>query len=166
MTKPTALIDTPPTKQPATCARCGDCCERFALATDQGAFAPTSQDPPDGYRGRDPEWEDVWLEWDKHLADVAFQRVHFHPLMADGKQVRDKTSDRGYYTCDAFDPTTRLCTAHADRPDTCRGYPWYDGGVATRMLPSRCSFWHDVPPDRWPPDADPLPRPENDPVIE
>jgi Fe-S-cluster containining protein len=165
MNRPVVQIDRL-VGQAATCAQCGDCCERFALDTDHGAFSAHPQEPPAGYEDRDPDWEDVWQEWDKHLADGFFQRVHFHPVMADGQHAHEPTSGRGYYTCDAFDPVTRLCTAHNERPDTCRGYPWYDAGTATHELPSRCSFWHDVPRSQWPPDADPLPSPPNDPVIE
>src|SRR3954463_4224887 len=103
MTSPTTPIDTTLEGPPATCARCGDCCERFALATDHEALGTQGADPPAGYSERDPAWEEVWLVWDKHLADTAFQRAHFQPFMVDGKQERDEQSGRSFYTCDALD---------------------------------------------------------------
>jgi Fe-S-cluster containining protein len=38
------------------------------------------------------------------------------------------------YQCDRFDVTTRLCTAHEERPPICRAYP-----VALNILPTRCT---------------------------
>jgi Fe-S-cluster containining protein len=38
------------------------------------------------------------------------------------------------YQCDRFDPTTRLCTAHEERPPICRAYP-----IAINILPARCT---------------------------
>jgi Fe-S-cluster containining protein len=53
---------------------------------------------------------------------------------------------RTLYACDAFDVDTRLCTAHAERPPICRGFPWYDRPPAARKvrLPERCSFNADL----------------------
>jgi Fe-S-cluster containining protein len=38
------------------------------------------------------------------------------------------------YQCDRFDPQSRLCTAHDDRPPICRAYP-----IALNLLPARCT---------------------------
>jgi len=38
------------------------------------------------------------------------------------------------YQCDRFDPASRLCTAHDDRPPICRAYP-----IALNVLPDRCT---------------------------
>jgi Fe-S-cluster containining protein len=38
------------------------------------------------------------------------------------------------YHCDRFDPDTRLCTAHEERPPICRAYP-----ISVNVLPPRCT---------------------------
>jgi Fe-S-cluster containining protein len=48
-------------------------------------------------------------------------------------------------TCDQFDPETRMCTAHDDRPPICSGYPWYGAEPnPNRALDPQCSFIADV----------------------
>lgn len=56
------------------------------------------------------------------------------------------------YRCDRFDPDTRQCTAHDDRPDVCRNFPFYGrpgDGAQLEVNPdgASCSYWADVPPD-------------------
>ena len=49
--------------------------------------------------------------------------------------------------CDAFDPRTRLCAAHDQRPPICAGYPYYGDGPSgladTRSLAPGCEFTRD-----------------------
>jgi hypothetical protein len=65
--------------------------------------------------------------------------------------VRAKGGATDGWDCDAFDPLTNLCTAHADRPPICSGYPWYGkdpSDVAKKEgwgLSVNCSFWADLP---------------------
>jgi hypothetical protein len=51
--------------------------------------------------------------------------------------------------CDRFDPTTRRCLAHDERPPICSGYPWYGGRNSVRQEPHPldpgCAFNEDVP---------------------
>ncbi len=111
------------------CNRCGSCCENlqlnftkaelraFARGGDAVATTPLTRD---------------------HLANARFILAHWHRASGGGSATK--------YACDAFDPSTRLCTAHQDRPPICAGYPWYDAppGVRTRRLPPACSFNADV----------------------
>jgi len=49
------------------------------------------------------------------------------------------------YSCRHFDPETRLCTNHENRPPGCRTYPWRDGRPdPTAALPPTCEFHKDV----------------------
>jgi Fe-S-cluster containining protein len=60
-------------------------------------------------------------------ADLVFAAEHWHRTGAtqDGMHA---------YQCDRFDPVSRLCTAHDDRPPICRVYP-----IALNVLPPRCT---------------------------
>jgi Fe-S-cluster containining protein len=139
------------------CSRCGDCCEDIWFANNKRRLREiiAEGDPRD-----DAVWES-WLDvWETEgtsrenqdpkrpgFVDVyesaAFIVKHWHG------GVRAKGGATNHWTCDAFDPETRLCTAHDERPHTCRGFPWYGKDptfeVAKRALPTRCSFWADVP---------------------
>jgi Fe-S-cluster containining protein len=47
--------------------------------------------------------------------------------------------------CDAFDLDTRECTAYADRPPICSGYPWYGKAPdRERLLDPWCAYQADV----------------------
>jgi Fe-S-cluster containining protein len=61
--------------------------------------------------------------------DLVFAAAHWHP-------TGDRSEGGLYaYQCDRFDPETRLCTAHDDRPPICHAYP-----VADNVLPVMCSL--------------------------
>jgi hypothetical protein len=84
-------------------------------------------------------------------ADVDFMEQHW-------KELPD---DPDHYSCDRFDPTTRLCTDQEGKPPVCRDYPWYRRGAKgredyARGLPSRCSYLLDVAPGKRPEGARPL----------
>jgi Fe-S-cluster containining protein len=106
----------PIANQPTQCSACGDCC--------------------------DP----VWYPWgpadvrqradrDDAPADLRFIDAHW-------RATGERRGGLHAYACDRFDPGTRLCTAHDERPPICRGYPWYDEAPGTRLvvLPQRCAF--------------------------
>jgi Fe-S-cluster containining protein len=110
----------------ATCSCCGDCCDPvwFPLG------------PADVRQGA------VTARAEPHAANLAFAARHWHPtgaVDADGRHA---------YACDAFDRTSRLCTAHDARPPICRGYPWYGGppSWSEPALPPRCSYRDDLVP--------------------
>jgi len=110
---------------------------------------------------RDDEGWAYWLEhgWDDDNRARAISR--FDPdaryrkdadwIAARWQQQPDET-----WTCDAFDPDTRLCTAHDDRPPLCREFPWYDDEPGGTSVSVRCSFLLDLPPSERPEDARPL----------
>jgi Fe-S-cluster containining protein len=135
----------------ATCSRCGDCCERIGFRGDWS------------YLQQMADWIKEWRVWAMenlrngedggldqetadHAANAEFLLAHWRPIPEDAGLAMPR------FSCDAFDPVTRLCTAHAWRPPICRGYPWYGeqpGQSAHRIGPS-CSFWADVPLDKRP----------------
>jgi Fe-S-cluster containining protein len=50
-----------------------------------------------------------------------------------------------YYRCDRYDPVARRCTDYENRPDVCRGYPWYgEAPDPNKSLPPTCSYRADV----------------------
>jgi Fe-S-cluster containining protein len=50
-----------------------------------------------------------------------------------------------FYQCDIFDPVTRRCTDYSNRPEVCRGYPWYGSAPdANKALPLMCSYRADA----------------------
>jgi Fe-S-cluster containining protein len=59
--------------------------------------------------------------------DLVFAAEHWTPT---GQRAHGMHA----YQCDRFDPTTRLCTAHDERPPICRAYP-----VPLNVLPPRCT---------------------------
>lgn len=116
------------------CARCGDCCENILMRAE---FDPLNYDRPD------------LSEAD--LATLAFTAVNWArqgPAEAEGWAV---------WSCKAFDPIERLCTAHEARPPVCSNYPWYgrepDAGTISNP---RCSYLLDLTPEARPAGARPL----------
>lgn len=81
------------------------------------------------------------------VKSLLFIRDHWTFLRREGEER--------LYSCDAFDPETRLCTAHEARPPICRGYPWYGrrrehlGPLSALMLRRYlgCEFWADLSPE-------------------
>jgi len=107
------------------CNRCGDCCENMPLNVTKKQlrrYLATEATRPGGPRNVD------------HEANARFILTHWHRSGGGGTATR--------YSCDAFDPLTRLCTAHEERPPICQGYPWY-GRTPTSVtvrLSARCSY--------------------------
>jgi Fe-S-cluster containining protein len=93
----------------ATCSACGACCDPvwYPLGpADVRQSAATTGSP-----------------------DLVFAAAHWH---ATGARSPDGAHA---YTCDRFDPSTRLCTAHDERPPICRAYP-----VLGNVLPEPCAY--------------------------
>jgi Fe-S-cluster containining protein len=59
--------------------------------------------------------------------DVVFAAAHWHP-------TGERAAEMYAYQCDRFDPVSRQCTAHDERPPICRAYP-----IALNLLPARCT---------------------------
>ncbi|MGN6243251.1 MAG: YkgJ family cysteine cluster protein [Motilibacteraceae bacterium] len=121
------------------CSRCGDCCERIVYPWAPEAVA-------------DLLAQSVLPE--EMRRDLEFVRDHWHYLgdhrsAEDGARngvPADDPAVSPVYSCDAFDPVSRLCTAHDARPSVCDGYPWYGRPPAANVLSPRCSFTADVRP--------------------
>jgi Fe-S-cluster containining protein len=125
------------------CNRCGDCCDpvRFDLHGQLESLQDKAAGPdPD----LDPQaWLDVgWKPEElpncrRNWVDANFILEHWHPRPESG------------LTCDRYDPESKLCTVHDDRPPVCRDYPWYSNGPtyeAAQKLPVRCSYRDDWQP--------------------
>lgn len=114
----------------ASCARCGDCCDPVVLTIGMA-------------RALDAGHGDE--------ASTEFARAHWRLR----QEQPDPTSR--HYTCDRFDPDSRLCTAHEDRPPVCSGFPWYGRvPMAGPLVNPRCSFQWDLPSHQRPAGAWPL----------
>lgn len=123
----------------AGCAACGHCCD------------PVHLDPTVAF--------DLVLG-DPDNPSVAWFRDHFESVGISGSHL--------LFKCDAFDPNTRLCTAHERRPPICRGFPWYGRAPNARTLAELipvdthqgaalgCSYLADLPPGWRPPNQRPL----------
>ena len=111
------------------CSRCGDCCENLQLNFTKRELRAYVTDVGD---------DAATPVTRAHLANARFILAHWHRAAGGGTATR--------YACDAFDPSTRLCTAHADRPPICQGYPWYGAPPGSRAvkLPAPCSFNADL----------------------
>jgi Fe-S-cluster containining protein len=108
------------------CSRCGDCCDPVVFTLSRGQVTADLADPYVAGRAR---------------RDLTFIADHWH-LIGAHHNIRT-----GFFTyrCDKFDPEARLCTAYADRPPICSGFPWYgDEPRRSLTLSPRCSFQADV----------------------
>ena len=140
------------------CAKCGDCCQDLYINTSKRRLREI-------IAYGDPRDDAVWQAWidgwepdndnrskrDDYTYDyltAIFIVTHWHG------GVRSKGKATDHWDCDAFDPLTNLCTAHADRPPVCSGFPWYGKTPSAEGigggLSSNCSFWADLPEDTWP----------------
>jgi Fe-S-cluster containining protein len=119
----------------AGCARCGECCDPAWIRVSDFERLP-------GLLGTEDEGP-----------NARFITEYWHP--AGEAEVDGWMPVR----CDAFDPQTRLCTAHENRPPVCRDYPWYDDGPTAERgghMGGQCSYLADLPPDQRPEGARPL----------
>ena len=115
------------------CVRCGDCCEFVGFdvdgrRADLEGRAGLDVDSPEGW---DSEWTPARAL--RARTDARFILAHWHP----------HPTVPGEFTCDVFDPVTRACGDHGNRPPVCANYPWYGGGPTRERadnLPARCSY--------------------------
>lgn len=130
------------------CSRCGDCCDqigywgdwnRLQAWADWGASwrAWAMENLRDG--------EDCGDDWGmdaaarRQVANAEFLLRHWRP------STDYHRTTQPVFTCDAFDPVARLCTAHTHRPPICQGFPWYGSENRSPIFSNRCAFWADVP---------------------
>jgi len=138
------------------CAKCGMCCDAIY-------FPRLKKDMHDGINAT--------VDGDGNIikTDGPFLREHWHRISK--KTASERLGFQGsgpYYECDQYDRETHECMAQDRKPEICAGFPWYqnfygpDAPKEPERLRSwpRCSFWHDVPRDKWPEGIDPLPDPE------
>ena len=125
----------------ADCNGCGACCEPYAMM-----YSPADIDR---LAARiDPD-------------ELAFMREHLTPMKRrDGRRMAPWNSGftefvdadghpqliaSHYYKCDRYDPVAKVCTDYDNRPDVCRGFPWYGRGPdPSRLLPPTCSYRTDI----------------------
>lgn len=117
---------------------CGDCCTNIWSSTSPERIV---------------EIAEVEQRTSEHPAidSATFIAAHWTPLSGPDELG-------GYrYACRRYDAEHQRCSAWDDRPQVCRGFPWYDGIPAeATLVHSRCSYLADVPPDQRPPGSRPL----------
>jgi Fe-S-cluster containining protein len=122
------------------CNGCGACCDPFAtiyspfdlvrlahnVDPDELVFYRERLTP---YRRADGRRMTPWNSgWSEFVIDGQVQLVATH-----------------YYKCANYDHETRRCLDYDNRPDVCRGFPWYDGKPDDhKVLPPTCSFNEDI----------------------
>jgi Fe-S-cluster containining protein len=156
------------------CAGCGDCCEEIYLSVSVESLqrwttAALGNVP-------DPATDEGWAWWKTEPRPERSDRVWHDDLRPDAIAQYAVDGDRRLnadfltehwhridgldnYSCDAFDPVHRRCTAYEERPPVCAGYPWYDRGPNAGTITktgSRCSYLLDLPPAQRPEGARPL----------
>lgn len=121
------------------CARCGACCEDISVKVSPEQFVAKAEveQATEGYPGHD---------------SATFVVAHWTPLSGPSQHGQYN------YRCRRYDADARLCTAWDDRPQVCRGFPFYDHqpGEQDILLHKQCSYWLDVAPERRRPGARPL----------
>ena len=112
-----------PSPNGVECNRCGGCCEVVHPSTDIPDLHALAANP--------------------YIVGSLRRQAELVLGMLDEVVAFDH--GRKGYTCKHFDPVTRLCTDHANRPDMCRGYPWYDRTPhKDAYMPAQCSFQADL----------------------
>lgn len=149
----------------AGCARCGDCCESIYLFTSLDLKLWTTEALK---ATPDPATDDGWAYWREHgwsddhraTAERWYNPDGLLRANADFITARWTAVGDERWTCDAFDPDSRTCTAHDTRPPVCRDYPWYGKEptpeAAAEIHNLRCSYLADLPRDQRPDGARPL----------
>lgn len=114
------------------CSRCGDCCERIHSVPMEQFVAMTAHDPAT-----------MNAVGKSNIATAVFAIEHWKVVGVETDALGLVTHN--IYACEAFDPVTRLCTAHEARPPVCSGFPWYGKEpYLSKTLHPRCSFNADV----------------------
>lgn len=150
----------------AGCARCGSCCENIWCDDYDDAVKWSTAALE---RIPDPATDEGWAYWQESKPDWGDEQREdaIRKYDPDGRQRADadflaahwKVQDNGRYSCDAFDPVTRLCTAHESRPPVCEDYPWYGEEPSAERgtyMGRECSYLADLPPSERPEGSRPL----------
>lgn len=123
---------------------CGRCCSPVTLPYRYAALTSAQRDQIE------PENRD-WIE--EHLTEISPRRTGLDEVRDYMKSgITDGLFGGRYfqivshfYRCDWYDPDTRECKAHDQRPPICSGYPWYgDAPDSTKAIPPQCGFLTDV----------------------
>lgn len=123
------------------CAGCGACCDPVWLGLTPLELASAMARMQAGARVSSADGE----------ANLRFIAGHMLPLDPQPEAYLDggPASSSGHvaWSCDRYDPASRLCTAHDERPPICRGWPWYgDAPFPHDAMPASCSHNWDVTP--------------------
>lgn len=116
---------------------CGACCAAVLLTV--------TLESVETMRNRRGEGDAVGGDW-AHLLD------HFYPISADEANRRNPHLHARvgggfrYFGCDWYDPQTKLCTHHDERPRLCREYPFYGAPLAPGQIwyTPECGYAADV----------------------
>ncbi len=116
---------------------CGACCDPVQIPWTQAEAVTLPIDPRDRF----------WML--EMLTPMSRREAKAKmPHLFDGRPVVDANKRPVFpmfYSCRAFDPETRLCTAHELRPPICSGFPWYDEAPKRNAtIPPQCEFNRDV----------------------
>ena len=119
----------------ATCSGCGACCDLIPLDQTPEQIAASVAAWPDAV-------DNHYFGGDYLVPVTKAEAEQINPAL-----VRIHPSDKSWYTCRAFDATSRRCTIYETRPKMCRNYPWYEWGprgIVIKAFPD-CSYHADVP---------------------
>lgn len=125
------------------CEGCGACCRAIWLPKTHEELERTPR-----YKG-----------------DIEFVKENFYPLTAEEVLERNphvatwglhprvtteglpKMLENNFYGCKNYDEEARRCRIWADRPEICRGYPWYDREPTIEHLfyDQNCFYKRDLP---------------------
>lgn len=141
------------------CTCCGKCCEEIWLTCSPEDAREQAKD-----------------SGGERLEDYSFIIDHWHhedsktiQSVATTEDSRSSEIELTYYKyrCDQYDSRRKLCGAQDSKPPICRHFPHYaDYAAAQERDPTdvliasldklpECSYWYDVPRDRWPSHAKP-----------
>lgn len=125
------------------CVGCGDCCAAITCNTTKVFLRAQLADPDSSVENRENA-EFMLKHWRRITKAEAHRLQPYLEVFNDQPII--------FWRCDAFDYTTRRCTAYDARPPICRDFPWYTYGPNTYGLAGlpRCGYWVDVPEEQRP----------------
>lgn len=154
---------------------CGACCDPVLLSYRREWLDQLAADHPSERTETDSRFTSIhWHLIGVMVADA--QAEHGYRPLAPGEPEPFDFAGEWRYSCDAYDPQSRLCMAHADRPPICAGALWYggppkphssqfhdptrpDGLLGTEVVGgarAHCSYAWDLHPDQRPAGTRPL----------
>lgn len=99
--------------------------------------------------------QDINLNWPE-LDKITGSLTNMWTYMFISQYWYKNANDR--YECRFFDRINRVCKTHATRPPICSGFPWYNKEPKLKYLPTKCSFWQDLPFSQRPKEKDAIKR--------